>query len=78
MILRLQDVIKLTGLSDKTLRRMELAGSFPRRRKIAARAIGFSELEIKKWLKKFGDKQSDTGKKPTGGRHSGKSGCRHG
>lgn len=49
-ILRLPQVISITGLSPATLARYEQADKFPRRRKIGVRAVGWLESEIVGWL----------------------------
>ena len=45
-LLGLKEVVKLTGLSKNTIRRLELKNNFPNRRKLSARRIGWTELEI--------------------------------
>jgi prophage regulatory protein len=48
--LRKPDVKRISNLSDATIRRLELEGKFPARRKIGKRAIGWLESEILEWL----------------------------
>ncbi|MEW5710177.1 MAG: AlpA family phage regulatory protein [Pseudomonadota bacterium] len=49
-ILRVEDVMRLTGLSRTTLWRMERTGKFPARVQIGARGIGWHEQEVLDWL----------------------------
>ncbi len=48
--LRTNECERLTGLSRSTLWRLERAGSFPRRRKLSANAVGWLENEVRAWL----------------------------
>lgn len=50
-ILRKDKVTDVTGLSSTQIDRLEHEGKFPRRRKITARIIGWSYLEIQDWIK---------------------------
>lgn len=43
-------VREITQLSDSTIRRLELAGEFPRRRKISAGAVAWIEGEVLEWV----------------------------
>lgn len=49
-IVRLPTVIQLTGLSKSTIRRMELSGDFPQRKKLGSRAMGWKMEDINAWL----------------------------
>ncbi len=49
-ILREQEVLNLIGCSSPTLRRMEKIGSFPFRRKIGLRSIGWLQSEVLVWI----------------------------
>ena len=49
-LLGLKEVVKLTGLSKNTIRRLELNKNFPNRRKLSTRRIGWTELEINEWI----------------------------
>jgi prophage regulatory protein len=49
-VLRLRGVLDRTGLSRTTIWRLEEAGTFPRRRKLSAGAVGWMEEEIDRWL----------------------------
>lgn len=48
--MRKPDVRKVVNLSDATIRRLELEGKFPARRKIGKRAVGWLESEVLEWL----------------------------
>ena len=48
--LRQPEVLVLTGLSQSTIRRLEIAGEFPRRKKLSIRAVGWSRSEVLAWL----------------------------
>jgi len=50
VILRMPDILKITGLSISTIWRFEKKGIFPKRRKIGLRAIGWKQSEIDEWL----------------------------
>ncbi len=49
-VLRWPQVKRLVGLSKSTVWRMERGGSFPRRRQLAVRAVGWDASEIEKWM----------------------------
>ncbi len=49
-ILRIDTVMRTSGLSYATLWRRERAGTFPKRRKISKCAVGWLESEVKAWL----------------------------
>jgi prophage regulatory protein len=49
-VLRLSQVVKLTGLSKSTIRRLELDGQFPRRRHISARAVGWKQSAVSAFI----------------------------
>jgi prophage regulatory protein len=50
--LRKNECERMTGLSRSTLWRLEREGSFPRRRKLSANAVGWLENEVRIWLQK--------------------------
>lgn len=52
-LLSIKEVVLLTGLSRSTIERLEKTGAFPRRIKISARRIAWSELSIYIWLESF-------------------------
>jgi prophage regulatory protein len=49
-ILRWDDLVKITGLSKRTIARYELEGTFPKRRKIGKVAVGWLESEVDEWM----------------------------
>lgn len=49
-LLKLPEVIKLTGVSKSAILRKENAGEFPKRIKLGARSVAWSETEINAWV----------------------------
>lgn len=49
-ILRLNEVLAITGLSASTVWRLEKQGVFPRRVKLSMRAVGWHYSDIKDWV----------------------------
>ena len=49
-LLRLRQVIEITGLGRDTIYRYIRAGEFPRQRRISARASAWREDEIQEWI----------------------------
>jgi len=49
-ILRKPEVVRRTGLSAATIRRLELAGKFPKRFTLSAQAVGWDEREVAAWI----------------------------
>jgi prophage regulatory protein len=47
---RLQYVIERVGLSKNTIRRLEMAGKFPRRRSLSPRSVAWLSSEIEAWI----------------------------
>ena len=56
-VLRRDEVVRITGLSASTIRRLELSGRFPQRRVLSANAIGWLSLEIEAWLRSLETEQ---------------------
>lgn len=48
--MRLKEVLDVSGLSRSTLARLEGAGSFPRRRPLSSRTVGWPEDEVLSWV----------------------------
>lgn len=48
--LRDSQVSALTGLSKSTRWRLEKYGTFPKRRQLSAKAVGWLESEIEEWM----------------------------
>lgn len=49
-ILRLPEVVIVTGLSRPTIYRLMLAGRFPNRRLLGIKCVGWVAEEIQSWL----------------------------
>jgi prophage regulatory protein len=49
-LLRAKQVTAIMGLSQMTIYRLELAGQFPARRKLAKNSVAWLEDEIKAWI----------------------------
>lgn len=49
-VLRLPEVIDMTGLSRMTIYRKEAQGEFPKRRSLGRNAVGWLEEEINDWI----------------------------
>lgn len=45
----LQEVVSLVNLSPSSIRRLELLGEFPARRKLSARRVGYVRAEVQAW-----------------------------
>ncbi|BAK75431.1 phage transcriptional regulator, AlpA [Pseudogulbenkiania sp. NH8B] len=53
-IIRLKEVMELTGLSKTTIYEQMRTGNFPAGRKIGTRAVGWPSTEIEQWLQARG------------------------
>lgn len=49
-ILRLPEVIAVTGLSRMSIYRKEAAAEFPKRRRLGPNAVGWVEEEVTTWI----------------------------
>ena len=49
-MLRVNEVVVLTGLSKTTLWRLERKGDFPARRQLSPGAVGWFRISVLKWL----------------------------
>lgn len=49
-LLKLPEVIELTGVSKSGIARKEKAGEFPKRIKLGLRGVAWSETEINAWV----------------------------
>ena len=47
--LRIRQVMQLTGLSRMTIYRLELAGRFPKRRRLSENSVAWLESDIQAW-----------------------------
>jgi prophage regulatory protein len=50
-LLRIKQVLAMTGLSRMTIYRLEGAGLFPARRKLGKNSVAWIEDEIASWIK---------------------------
>ncbi len=50
VIIRPRSLPAETGVSISTIRRLELAGNFPKRIKLSAGAVGYLKSEVQDWL----------------------------
>lgn len=48
--IRIRQVMQITGLSRMTIYRLELAGNFPKRRKLSQNSVAWREEEVEQWL----------------------------
>lgn len=49
-IIRLQELIKKTGLSGSTIWRLEKRNKFPKRMKLAGYSVGWREADVDAWI----------------------------
>ena len=49
-LVRMPEVVRRTGLSKRTIYRLEAAGKFPRRRRLGLRAVGWPEHQLAAWI----------------------------
>lgn len=49
-IMRLPEVAAATGLGRESVRQLERAGQFPRRRLLGARAVGWLAADVARWI----------------------------
>jgi prophage regulatory protein len=62
-ILRRRDVAELVGYSSVHLARLEKAGTFPKRVRLGANAVGWVEHEIHEWIAaRVSERDQDTGR----------------
>jgi prophage regulatory protein len=47
--LRIRQLMQLTGLSRMTIYRLELAGKFPKRRRLSENSVAWLESDIAAW-----------------------------
>jgi prophage regulatory protein len=50
-VLRLNEVMELTGFGKTTIYQLQRARDFPRRVKMTAQAVGWIEDEVRAWIK---------------------------
>jgi prophage regulatory protein len=49
-LLRIQEVIRVTGLSRMTIYRYEKSGEFPKRRRIGKNSVRWLDQDIETWM----------------------------
>ena len=49
-IIRPRDLPTETGLSRTTIYRLELAGTFPKKIRLSAGAVGYRKADVQEWL----------------------------
>jgi prophage regulatory protein len=49
-MLRLKDVIRVTGLARMTIWRLERKGDFPLRRQLGPRSVAWLERDVQEWM----------------------------
>ena len=59
-ILRLPEVLRLTGLSPSTLRRLERSGGFPAHKVLSRAAVGWLEAEVLDWIRTRATRVTET------------------
>ena len=57
-IMRLFEVLELTGLSRSTIDRLEDGGIFPARRKIGVKSVGWIESEVCEWIERLAQRNA--------------------
>lgn len=57
-ILRKPEVIRIVGLSDVTIWRLERAGDFPKRLKLGGNSVGWLESEIANWIQERAERRN--------------------
>ena len=53
-IIRLHEVLRMTGLSRSSIYRMEKSGRFPPRRQLGQHAVGWLLHEVTQWIEEIG------------------------
>jgi prophage regulatory protein len=59
-MLRIGEVVRVTGLSASTIKRMVLDGRFPKPMRLSPRRIGWPAAEVKAWVRQLDDQRSAT------------------
>ena len=60
-ILRVKDIVEMTGISRVTIWRMERRGEFPQRMQLSdsGRSVGWMESDIKDWMQSRKEKAAE-------------------
>lgn len=61
-ILREEELVQLTGLRPRTIRKLEQDGQFPSRRKITTKSVGWLASEVFRWMRDRPPAVSSTGR----------------
>lgn len=61
-ILREEELVQLTGLRPRTIRKLEHDGKFPSRRKITTKSVGWLASEVFRWMRDRPPAVSNTGR----------------
>lgn len=56
-MLRMVEVVRLTGISDSTIKRMVIDGRFPKPMRLSPRRIGWQAREVKVWIRQLDDQR---------------------
>ena len=56
-MLPMREVVRLTGLSDSTIKRMVLDGRFPPPMRLSPRRIGWLARDVKAWIRQLDDQR---------------------
>lgn len=51
-IIRKPEVLAKVGVSDATVRRLELAGRFPKRLRLGPNSVGWLSTEVDEWIER--------------------------
>ncbi len=60
-LLRIDEVMSVTGLSQSTIYRLEQAGQFPQRLKLSERAVAWREEDVRNWMESRENKKQAEG-----------------
>jgi prophage regulatory protein len=56
-MLRMGEVVRLTGISGSTVKRMVIDGRFPKPMRLSPRRIGWKAGEVKTWIRQLDDQR---------------------
>lgn len=56
-MLRVPDVVRLTGISHTTIKRMQADGRFPKAMRLGERAKGWPAREVKAWIERLDEQR---------------------
>jgi predicted DNA-binding transcriptional regulator AlpA len=56
-MLRMGEVVRLTGISGSTIKRMVIDGRFPKPTRLSPRRIGWQARDVKAWLRQLDDQR---------------------